>query len=46
MDNFTVYVDLQITSCMVERSEKEQIQNAFQMGLFGDPNDGRVKKEF
>lgn len=43
-DNFTVYVDLQSQAAWSREVRREQIQNAFQMGLFGDPNDGRVKK--
>jgi hypothetical protein len=43
-DNFTVYVDLQSSAAWSREVRREQIQNAYQMGLFGDPNDGRVKR--
>lgn len=43
-DNFTIYVDLQSQAAWSREVKREQIQNAYQMGLFGEPNDPKVKR--
>lgn len=42
---FTLFVELQSQAAWSKEVRREQIQNAFNMGLLGDQNDPKVKKK-
>lgn len=43
--NFTIYVELESQAAWSREVRREQIQNAYQMGLIGDQNDPKVKQK-
>ena len=44
-DSFTVFVELESSAAWAREVKREQIQNAYSMGLFGDANDPRIKRK-
>jgi len=44
-NDFTLYVELQSQAAWSKEIRREQIQNAYTMGILGDQNDPKVKKK-